>query len=706
MSDRLLHSAVTRKYIFCFCAVALSVLLLLIPVFRIAYRTSFDNASDELSRAVEKAAGELDREWVALSSAETTGALDVLSLLPVKSYRGASSDAAGSAPPARTAVAALSVWKNLQSVQWQLPNARRLLLLFSESDIAILSDLGVFYEGVPETCEIDGGIAKNAFDRTGYFFAGNAETLLFGVRNAGSRLCACAVYDDECLRTLFGFDTLPPETFLRVYQGDAAVYSSRSAGNDGFVLLRGSADSFGVTVEVGIPESYFLALVQPVYRALSGSLCAALLLGLAFSVAMGIFNSYPIRRLVRRELAEDASAGKKHRRVDELGCIRDIFERSALDLEEKDRRLAETLSRLRHALRKHCFLELLTGTRTGEQNTDCLPELEEPYQIALLLFDPSSSVDAASSVAGILERLGILAAPLGTGRLAVCVPERRKPDFLLAVNEINLAIGKGSRPAASLSPSALGSGALRQAYLAACGIPAEPGAVADGTHLADVPAAGAFYSEGELQRLADLIRAGDPALVRSFFSEEALSQTLRPETVRDARNQFDQLRVLLLQLAGQGSALPFYEEAGDPWEQLERLRGECVCTAERVRKKLSARSGYKTAVVQYIREHAFDPLLCVDGVAAQFGISGRQIYAIVRDLQGAGFSEFLLRLRMERAVSLLSERSVRDTASLCGFSSVNAFYKAFKRYYGASPGQFLSGADAEPGDPDTSGSPA
>ena len=111
-------------------------------------------------------------------------------------------------------------------------------------------------------------------------------------------------------------------------------------------------------------------------------------------------------------------------------------------------------------------------------------------------------------------------------------------------------------------------------------------------------------------------------------------------------------------------------------------------------------------MVQYIREHAFDPLLCVDGVAAQFGISGRQVYAIVRDLQGAGFSEFLLRLRMERAVSLLSERSVRDTASLCGFSSVNAFYKAFKRYYGASPGQFLSGADAEPGDPDTSGSPA
>ncbi|MEA4823047.1 MAG: AraC family transcriptional regulator [Clostridiaceae bacterium] len=689
MTTLLLGSAITRKYICCFCAVVLTVLLLLIPVFRIAYRTSFDNASDELSRSVEKASDALVKEWIALSSAESTGSLDALSLLPVKNYR-LENTSEKNEPSARTAVAALRVWKDLQTVQWQMPNAERLFLLFSESELVILSDLGVFYDGYPDDRPVLDETRENGFARTGFLFTENEGRLIFSVHNASSRICACAVYSENGLRTLFGLDALPEDSFMRIYLDDALIYSSRDTDDEGYVLLTSTADSFGVTVSVGISESYFLSLVKPVYSALSHCLVFALLIGLSFAVGMGVFSAYPIRRLVRRELADyNPDDARERRPIDELSLLGEMCERSAMDLKEKDEHLTKTLSRLRETLREHAFVELLAGLLVSERELEYLPELSELYQVALLNFEGD-----AAPIVGIFNKIGILAAMPVKNRVVACVPDKVKADFLLAVYEFNLRVSEKRRPGTVLSFQTRGSENLRQAYLSACSLFAEPGSFTDGAAISTQTAvkAHAVYSEAEILRLVGLMRVGEAELVRSFFSEEALALTLRPETATDARNLYDQLRAVLLQLLpeNQKGTLSFFEESEDPWEQLERIRSECLHEAERVRGKLSIRNGYKFKAVRYIEEHACDPLLCVDEVAARFDISGRQVYTIVRESQGVGFSEYLLRLRMEKAAILLRDHVIRDVAALCGFSSVNAFYKAFKRYYSASPGQFAS----------------
>lgn len=53
--------------------------------------------------------------------------------------------------------------------------------------------------------------------------------------------------------------------------------------------------------------------------------------------------------------------------------------------------------------------------------------------------------------------------------------------------------------------------------------------------------------------------------------------------------------------------------------------------------------------------------------------------------------EDLLTLRIEKAISLLSyeQRSVTETAKLCGFSSVHYFSRKFKERTGTQPGSFL-----------------
>jgi AraC-like DNA-binding protein len=56
------------------------------------------------------------------------------------------------------------------------------------------------------------------------------------------------------------------------------------------------------------------------------------------------------------------------------------------------------------------------------------------------------------------------------------------------------------------------------------------------------------------------------------------------------------------------------------------------------------------------------------------------------------FSEYLARVRVERAKNLLSDASLRVTeiAFRCGFNSISQFNRLFRRHAGCSPTRFRS----------------
>ena len=96
------------------------------------------------------------------------------------------------------------------------------------------------------------------------------------------------------------------------------------------------------------------------------------------------------------------------------------------------------------------------------------------------------------------------------------------------------------------------------------------------------------------------------------------------------------------------------------------------------------------AVLEYIKTHYTDPDISLTTLAATFFYSEGYIYQLIKKCTGLSYTDYLSGLRMEKAVTLLTETSLsaNKVAEMCGFTNVNTFYKAFKKKYGVAPGQY------------------
>ena len=73
--------------------------------------------------------------------------------------------------------------------------------------------------------------------------------------------------------------------------------------------------------------------------------------------------------------------------------------------------------------------------------------------------------------------------------------------------------------------------------------------------------------------------------------------------------------------------------------------------------------------------------------AARIGYSPNYVQKVFRARTGMSPKEYLMKIRMEEALRFLKERrySVKEVASLCGFSGKEYFSTAFRAYYGFPP---------------------
>ena len=83
--------------------------------------------------------------------------------------------------------------------------------------------------------------------------------------------------------------------------------------------------------------------------------------------------------------------------------------------------------------------------------------------------------------------------------------------------------------------------------------------------------------------------------------------------------------------------------------------------------------------------------LSVDELAGVAGLSRAHFSRVFTATEGRPPSEYVLAERMRRAAKLLAvntEISVKEVATLTGFSDPNYFSKVFRRFFGASPTEF------------------
>ncbi|MCP5067241.1 MAG: AraC family transcriptional regulator [bacterium] len=94
--------------------------------------------------------------------------------------------------------------------------------------------------------------------------------------------------------------------------------------------------------------------------------------------------------------------------------------------------------------------------------------------------------------------------------------------------------------------------------------------------------------------------------------------------------------------------------------------------------------------VDYIVQH-LEERLRLEDVADVACFSPFHFHRIFRTLLGETLNQFVKRLRLERALQMMSatpERSLTDVALVCGFSSSSDFSRTFKQRYGVPPSVF------------------
>lgn len=96
---------------------------------------------------------------------------------------------------------------------------------------------------------------------------------------------------------------------------------------------------------------------------------------------------------------------------------------------------------------------------------------------------------------------------------------------------------------------------------------------------------------------------------------------------------------------------------------------------------------------------AHDPGLDAETIATSLGISIRYLHALFASA-GTTYGHQLLRIRMERATTMLSDKrfattGISDIAALCGFNDPSHFARRFRERFNQPPGAYRAGRSGE-----------
>lgn len=98
-----------------------------------------------------------------------------------------------------------------------------------------------------------------------------------------------------------------------------------------------------------------------------------------------------------------------------------------------------------------------------------------------------------------------------------------------------------------------------------------------------------------------------------------------------------------------------------------------------------------SAIEEYLKEHMGEQL-SLPGISDEFAISQTYMSRLFRKYAGQSFSQYLTKIRMERAKQLLHDNPgmyVRDAAMLVGYQDQFYFSRIFRSYTGKSPADFI-----------------
>ncbi|MBR2937250.1 MAG: response regulator [Oscillospiraceae bacterium] len=114
-----------------------------------------------------------------------------------------------------------------------------------------------------------------------------------------------------------------------------------------------------------------------------------------------------------------------------------------------------------------------------------------------------------------------------------------------------------------------------------------------------------------------------------------------------------------------------------------------LCDGLKIRKP-GSEHGVIGRLVQYLNEH-LDEDVAHNEIAAKYRIHPGYLSRLFKQEMGETLSEYLLRIRIQRAASLLKEgqHKIGDIAGMVGYSASSYFSIMFKKYTGYSPREYM-----------------
>ena len=122
---------------------------------------------------------------------------------------------------------------------------------------------------------------------------------------------------------------------------------------------------------------------------------------------------------------------------------------------------------------------------------------------------------------------------------------------------------------------------------------------------------------------------------------------------------------------------------------LELLGQGIVAEVRNDRTRDEESGGRGVAIARFIVDHAHRPVTLGD-LARHLHLSPTRAGHVVRELSGHSFQELLTRERMLRARTLLrsTEQKLEEVGGAVGFKNGYYFNRAFKKFFGETPGRF------------------
>lgn len=203
-------------------------------------------------------------------------------------------------------------------------------------------------------------------------------------------------------------------------------------------------------------------------------------------------------------------------------------------------------------------------------------------------------------------------------------------------------------------------------------------------------------------QLADLLQAGEEASVYKLFAKmRGIVERFNGGTEQDMMQLFFSMQVPIARMWEDmdiPDPLPSYSSKKTIAKLLDELEEAACLICSRVAAEKKERTlSKKHEMVSFVDKHFMDQEMCVSFMAERFGMSEKYFSARFKEEAGKNFGSYIegKRLHLAEEYLLNSDESMYRIAELVGYSTVDAFYKSFRKNYGMAPGKWKEGRKRE-----------